>query len=204
MSYTDPGYSAYFTVDTSEVLLVALYLRDSAGFRGIGRPALPPVTPTVRSVDTRRLLEPFGGSAALRVEWEAWWHSLLAHRISDAVLPAPTRFEALDGMEALKTLLRGHFGAAMGWAEERCAEYALHAGSRGADSMEYLLARMIQERELELGRAARRFTLQVIELPLGVRRAWWVEPDKLLMCQELFDDERSFRSYVEPVIRMLA
>ena len=34
--------------------------------------------------------------------------------------------------------------------------------------------------------------------------SWWVEPDKLIMCQELVDDERSFRSYVEPVVRMLA
>jgi hypothetical protein len=202
MSY--PGYSTYFTVDTSQVLLVALYLRDCAGLRGVGLPALPPVVPSVRTVETRRLTEQAGGDTALRVEWEAWWHSLLGGRISDAVLPLPPRFEALDGMEALKALMRAHVGAAMDWAEERCAEYALHAGARGADSMEYLLARIVQERELELGRAARHFTLQVIELPLGVHRAWWVEPDKLLMCQELFDDERSFRSYVEPVVRVLA
>lgn len=204
MPYSDSGYSAYFTVDTSEVLLMALYLRDVAGLHGVGRPALPPVIPSVRPADTRRLTEPFGGPAALRVEWEAWWHALLAHRISDAVLPVPPLFEALDGMAALKALLRAHSGAVMGWAEERCADYALHAGSRGSDSMEYLLARIIHERELELGRTARRFTLQIVELPLGVHRAWWVEPNTLLMCQELFDDERSFRSYVEPVVRMLA
>lgn len=204
MSYSESRYSAYFTVDTSEVLLVALYLRDCAGLRGIGRPALPPVIPAVRTVDTRRLTDPFGGSAALRVEWEAWWHGLIGRRISEAVLPVPPLFEALDGMEALKALLRAHFGAAMDWAEERCAEYALHAGARGVGSMEYLLARIIEERELELGRAARRFSLQVVELPLGVRRAWWVEPGTLLMCQELFDDERSFRSFVEPVVKMLA
>ncbi len=204
MPYSDSGYSAYFTVDTSEVLLMALYLRDVAGLRGVGRPALPPVIPSVRPADTRRLTEPFGGPAALRVEWEAWWHALLAHRISEAVLPVPPLFEALHGMEALKALLRAHSGAVMEWAEERCADYALHAGSRGADSMEYLLARIIHERELELGRTARRFTLQIVELPLGVHRAWWVEPNTLLMCQELFDDERSFRSYVEPVVRMLA
>ncbi|MUK02642.1 hypothetical protein GM708_12320 [Vibrio cholerae] len=204
MTYSESDYSSHFAVDTSQVLLVALYLRDAAGLEGVGRPSLPPVVPTVRRVDTRRLMEAVGGPAVLRVEWEAWWHSLLARRISDAALPLPPRFETLDGMEALKALLRAHVGAAMDWAEERCAEYALHAGARGADSMEYLLARIVQERELELGRSARRFTLQVVELPLRVHRAWWVEPDKLLMCQELFDDERSFRSYVEPVVRMLA
>jgi len=203
MLHAASGNSAYFTVDTSEVLLVALYLRDRAGLARTGRPALPPLIPAVRKGATRRLTESVGGRAALRVEWEAWWHSLLAHRVRDAVLPVPPLFEALDGMPALKALLQAHFGTAMEWAQERCAEYALHAGSRGADSMDYLLSRIIQERELELGRSARRFTLEVIELPLGVRRAWWVEPDKLLMCQELFDDERSFRSYVEPVVRML-
>lgn len=204
MPYSDSGYSAYFSVDTSEVLLTALYLRDVAGLRGLGRPALPPVIPAVRPVDTRRLTDPCGGPAALRVEWEAWWHTLLAHSISDAVLPVPPLFEALNGMEALKALMRAHSGSAMAWAEERCADYALHAGSRGADSMDYLLGRIIHERELELGRTARRFTLQIVELPLGVHRAWWVEPHTLLMCQELFDDERSFRSYVEPVVRTLA
>ncbi|WP_104179154.1 hypothetical protein [Arthrobacter sp. B0490] len=203
MSYPEHGYSAYFTVDTSEVLLVALYLRDSAGLQGVGLPSLPPVIPSVRGVDTHRLTRP-GGAAVLRVEWEAWWHSLVGHPISAAVLPVPPLFEALDGLEALKALLRARVGSAIDWAEERCAEYALHAGARGAGSMEGLLARLVQERELELGRAARRFTLEVVELPLGVRRAWWVEPDKLLMCQDLFDDERAFRSYVEPVIRMLA
>ncbi|WP_104166039.1 hypothetical protein [Arthrobacter sp. SX1312] len=204
MSHAESGYSAYFTVDTSEVLLVALYLRDCAGLQGTGLPALPPLLPAVRRVETRRLTGPVGGRATLRVEWEAWWHSLLAHRVGDAVLPLPPSFEALDGMAGLKALLRAHFGTAMAWAAERCAEYALRVGSRGVDSMDRLLGRMIQERELELERPARPFMLEVIELPLGGERAWWVEPGKLLMSQDLFDDERSFRSYVEPIIRVLA
>ena len=88
MSYAGPGYSAYFTVDTSEVLLVALYLRDCAGLQDTGRPALPPLIQTVRRVETRRLTRPVGGRATLRVEWEAWWHSLLAHRVGDLRLHA--------------------------------------------------------------------------------------------------------------------
>ncbi|PPB50874.1 hypothetical protein C4K88_03170 [Arthrobacter pityocampae] len=203
MSSADSGYSAYFTVDTSEVLLVALYLRDCAGLQGTGLPSLPPLQPAVRRAETRQLTKRVGGRATLRVEWEAWWHTLLAHRVGAAVLPLPPDFEALDGMAALKALLRAHFGTAMAWAAERCAEYALRVGSRGADSMDRLLARIIQECELELGRPARPFTLEVVELPLVGQRAWWVEPDKLLMCQDLFDDEVSFRSYVEPVIRAL-
>lgn len=204
MSHAASGYSAYFTVDTSEVLLVALYLRDCAGLQGVGLPALPPLNPAVRKVPTRQLIRPVGGRATLRVEWEAWWHTLLVHRVGDAVLPLPPRFEALDGMAALKALLRAHFGTAMAWAAERCAEYALRVGARGADSMDLLLGRILEERELELGRPARPFTLEVVELPLEGRRAWWVEPDKLLICQDLFDDELAFRSYVEPIIRVLA
>ncbi|WP_434993579.1 hypothetical protein [Arthrobacter sp. Ld5] len=204
MSHAASGHSAHFTVDTSEVLLVALYLRDCAGLQGTGLPALPPLFPAVRRVATRQLTRAVGGRATLRVEWEAWWHTLLAHRVGDAVLPLPPHFEALDGMAAMKALLRAHFGTAMAWAEERCAEYALRVGARGADSMDRLLGRILQERELELGRPARPFTLEVIELPLAGRRAWWVEPDTLLICQDLFDDEGSVRSYVEPIIRVLA
>ena len=101
MSHTEPTYSDHFTVDTSGVLLEALYLRDLAGLRGVGSPALPPVVPTVRSVDARRITEHVGGQSALRVEWEAWWHGLLRHRVSEAVLPLPPRapFIAVDWVE---------------------------------------------------------------------------------------------------------
>ena len=192
-----------FSVDTSEVLLVALYLRDCSGLRGIGQPCLPPVRPAVRASTLGRPVEDAGGTETLRVEWEAWWHRLVSGDLAGASLPIPPEFEELDGMAALQRVAQAHFGSAIEWAEERRAEYALHAGARG-ERLEALLEVLVQERELELGRSARSFALDVVELPLGAQRAWWVEPDRLLMCQDLGADEGALRSYVEPVIKMLA
>ncbi|MHA7263976.1 hypothetical protein ACX80W_12320 [Arthrobacter sp. TMN-37] len=192
-----------FSVDTSEVLLVALYLRDCSGLRGIGQPSLPPVRPAVRTSTLGRPVEDAGGTETLRVEWEAWWHRLVGGDLAAATLPIPPEFEELNGMVALRRVAQAHFGSAIEWAEERRAEYALHASARG-DRLEALLDTLVEERELELGRAVRRFTLDIVELPLGAQRAWWVEPARVLMCQDLCEDEGALRSYVEPVIRMLA
>lgn len=192
------------TVDTSQALLVALYLRDRAGLHGAGSPSLPPVVPAVPSLDVHRLITRGGRPAELRVEWEAWWHTLVRSRTEEAVLPLPPEFASLDGMAALTSLVRAHVGVAMEWAEERCAEYALLAGARGSSRTEDLMGRILQEHELELDRPLRAFTLELVELPLGVARAWWVDPDRMLICSSLMDDEHAFRTYVEPVVRMLA
>ena len=203
MTHQPSGNGGRFSVDTSVVLLVALYLRDTAELQGVGQPSLPPVRPAVRGLSPGRPVEDAGGTQTLRVEWEAWWHSLVTGNLANALLPVPPDFAALEGMPALQRLAEAHFGSATEWAEERCAEYALHASARGG-RLEALLDILVEERELELGRSARRFTLDVVELPLGARRAWWVEPNRLLMCQDLCEDEGVLRSYVEPVIRMLA
>jgi hypothetical protein len=170
---------------------------------GSASPASRRSAPAVRAATLGRPVEDAGGTETLRVEWEAWWHRLVSGDLAGASLPIPPEFEELDGMAALQRVAQAHFGSAIEWAEERRAEYALHAGARG-NRLEALLEVLVQERELELGRSARRFTLDVVELPLGAQRAWWVEPDRLLMCQDLCEDEGTLRSYVEPVIRMLA
>ena len=198
------GAGATFTVDTSEALLVALYLRDRAGLGVIGSPRLPLLRPRVKPQDERRVVAQAGSYATLQVEWEAWWRSLLRGRIASAQCPALPEFSSLRGMPALRLLARAHSGAAGEWAQERCADYVLHVAARGAGRVESLLARIVEERELDLGRKSRAFDLEIVELPLGAQRAWWVEPHVLLLCQDLAVDEPRFRSYVEPVVRMLA
>ena len=56
---------------------------------------------------------------------------------------------------------------------------------------------------MELGRAARSFELKLIELPLCEPRAWFVEPDRILMSQTLMDDETTFRSFVQPIVELM-
>jgi hypothetical protein len=56
---------------------------------------------------------------------------------------------------------------------------------------------------MEVGRNPRDFTLTIIELPLDEQRAWYLEPDKIIMSQELMGQPELFRSYVQPVLEIL-
>jgi hypothetical protein len=66
-----------------------------------------------------------------------------------------------------------------------------------------VLADMVQNREMELGRSSRDFTLTIVEMPLAEQRAWFIEPDRLIMSQHLLDDQQNFLSYVQPVVELL-
>jgi hypothetical protein len=57
---------------------------------------------------------------------------------------------------------------------------------------------------MEVGREARDFNLTIIELPLNEERAWYLEPDKILMSHNLMSQPELFRSYVQPVVEILA
>lgn len=61
----------------------------------------------------------------------------------------------------------------------------------------------MEDRLLEVGRAARNFELTIIELPLAEPRAWYLEPDKIIMSSALLSEPELFRSYVQPVIELL-
>lgn len=188
--------------DSSPVLLFALYLRDSAGLEPAGSPLLPPVIPPVRPVDPSQLVHAAGGLTVLRIEWEAWWHQLVGDcRNAEATAPD---FPELDSLPALQLLARAHYGAGLDWARERQTEYGALTRRRGRSLQRDPFGELVQERELELGRDARPFTLQVIELPLSEARAWFVEPGTLLMSQDLVAEPSTFSSYVRPVVELLA
>jgi hypothetical protein len=184
-------------------MLLALYLRDAAGLAGAGRPAVSPVLPTVRTADPGQLTAHVGGPAALRDEWEKWWEDLVHDRPGNAAKLAPPSFPAFAGSPALQLLLQAHFGAGMSWARARMAEYAKLAQEREAKGTNGLIRELVQDREMELGRAARTFELKLIELPLCEPRAWFVEPDRVLLCQTLMDDEGAFRSYLQPIVELI-
>jgi hypothetical protein len=184
-------------------MLLALYLRDVAGLAGAGSPAVSQVLPAVRIADPRQLTADVGGLTALRGEWENWWEDLVRERPGNATKLAPPSFPAFAGSPALQRLLQAHFGAAMTWSRARMAEYAKLAQEREAKGKSGLIRELVQDREMELGRAARSFELKLIELPLCEPRAWFVEPDRILMSQTLMEDETTFRSYVQPIVELV-
>jgi len=190
-------------MDTYGPMLMALYIRDVAGLVGAGSPALTPVAPQVRPMDHSHLTAEVGGEAALRYQWEFWWSQLVAQSPGAEPTLSPPDFPEIAGMPALQRVVQAHYGAALNWEQEQCRAYSLMAAERETLGGHKILADLVQNREMELGRSARDFTLTIVEMPLAEQRAWFIEPDRLIMSEHLIDDQQNFLSYVQPVIELL-
>lgn len=196
-----PGWR--ITMDTSTSLLIALYIRDVAGLVGAGNPALSNIAPQVRAADHSRLTAQLGGTDALREQWEAWFTVLLEQMPGLEIRLTPPEFSEFSAMPALQRVVQAHYGAALNWSREQSREYSLMAAQRETLGGHKILADLVQNREMELGRSARDFTLTIVEIPLAEDRAWFIEPDRLIMSNHLLDDQLNFTSYVQPVVEML-
>lgn len=196
-----PGWR--ITMDTSGPMLIALYLRDVAGLDGAGKPLLSHASPKVRQADHRHLTADVGGLTALKTEWEAWWAQLLKAYPETSPELSPPDFKAFANSPALQKVLHAHFGAALTWARERSEEYAQIEAERVANGSTLMLGDMVEDRLMEVGRSSRDFNLDIIELPLNEPRAWFLEPDKMIMSQRLLSQPDVFRSYVQPVVELL-
>lgn len=196
-----PGWR--ITMDTCTPMLMALYFRDVAGLSGAGTPSLSQVAPTVRAADHSMLISGVGGTDALRDQWEFWWSRLLHSYPNNQPNLSPPDFPELAGMPALQRVAHAHFGAAVSWADEQEQVYSSMAAQRETMGGHKILADLVQNREMELGRSARDFTLTIVEVPLAEPRAWFIEPNRLIMSSHLLDDQENFRSYVQPVVELL-
>jgi hypothetical protein len=196
-----PGWG--ITVDTNGMMLMALYFRDVAGMLGAGKPAVSPARPAVHAADPRQLTSHKGGPDALRAEWEYWWEQLVMEHPDARTDLSPPDFDAFSELPALQCLLQAHFGGALTWAKERRDEYLRLSQAREATGRNGLFGQLVEDREMELGRNARSFELSVIELPLSEPRAWYIEPNKVIMSQELVEEEQIFRSFFQPVVELL-
>ena len=191
------------TTDTSGPMMIALYVRDTAGLNGAGHPALSHAAPKIRPADHSHLTADVGGKSALKTEWEAWWAQLLKAHPQTSPDLTPPDFEAFGNSPALQRVLQAHFGSALTWARERRSEYAELEAERAASGTDQLLGEMVDDRLMEVGRDSRDFKLTIIELPLNEQRAWYLEPDKIIMSHQLMGRPELFRSYVQPVVEML-
>ncbi|MDJ0317599.1 hypothetical protein QMG40_10430 [Arthrobacter sp. H35-MC1] len=196
-----PGWR--ITMDTCPPMLMALYLRDAAGLVGAGTPALSHVVPPVKAADHSMLTADVGGSEALRDQWEFWWRTILHNFAEKQENFSPPDFPELAGMPALQRVAHAHYGAALNWSREQSKQYSLMATARETHGGHKILADLVHNREMELGRSARDFTLAIVEIPLSEPRAWFIEPNRLIMSSNLLDDQEVFVSYVQPVVEML-
>ena len=197
------GSGWQITMDTSGPMMIALYVRDAAGLDGAGRPALSHAAPKVHHADHAHLTAEVGGLSALKTEWEAWWEQLLKAHPQMSPELSPPEFGAFGNSPALQRVLQAHFGSALTWVRERRSEYAELEAERVASGSDQLLDDMVDDRLMEVGRSSRDFNLTIIELPLNEQRAWYLEPDKIIMSHDLLSQPELFRSYVQPVVEML-
>lgn len=197
-----PGWR--ITMDTSGPMLIALYLRDVAGLDGAGKPMLSHAAPKIRHADHSHLTSDVGGISALKTEWEAWWEKLVKSYPEPAQELAPPSFKAFGNSPALQRVLQAHFGAALAWATDRIDEYADLEAAREANGVTSVLNELVEDRLLEVGRGSRDFDLTIIELPLTEPRAWYLEPSTIFMSHRLLSQPDVFRSYVQPVVELLA
>jgi hypothetical protein len=184
-------------------MMIALYVRDTVGLNGAGHPALSHAVPKIRPADHTHLTADVGGLSALKTEWEAWWEQLVKAHPQTSPELSPPEFGAFGNSPALQRVLQAHFGAALTWARERRSEYARLEAERLASGTDQLLEELVDDRLMEVGRDSRDFTLTIIELPLNEQRAWYLEPDKIIMSHQLMGQPELFRSYVQPVVEIL-
>lgn len=192
-----PGWKV--SADTHREMLLALYIRDLAAIEPLGTPCLAPLCPRVKPAAARELAEESAGE--LRQEWQSWWERILRGGYSPPELNDDTDFAEFSDSPSLQHLLRAHYGNAFTWTQNRMGEYKDYC-RKNTDERLALVSQLFFEREIG-GLDDGELHLKMVELPLAEPRAWFVEPDTVLLSQDLMLDAELFRSYLQPIIGMM-
>ncbi len=192
-----PGWKV--SADIHREMLLALYIRDLAAIESVGAPALAPLSPKVKPAAARELAAESAGE--LRQEWQSWWESILRQGEVSLEINQEPDFTRFSDSPSLQHLLRAHYGNAFIWTQNRMGEYKEHC-RRNTAERSALFSQLFFEHELA-GAAAEDVQLNIVELPLAEPRAWFVEPNTVLISQELVNDADLFRSYLQPIIGMI-
>lgn len=187
------------SADTHREMLLALYIRDLAAIEPVGPPSLAALSPKVKPAAARELAEESAGE--LRQEWQSWWEGILRNGATSLDMSQEPDFTRFSDSPSLQHLLRAHYGNAFIWTQNRMGEYTDHCRKNTAERTA-LFAQLFIDHELA-GGTSRELHLNLVELPLAEPRAWFVEPDTVLMSQDLVQDAELFRSYLQPIIEMI-
>ncbi|MDN6201140.1 MAG: hypothetical protein L0I99_02920 [Micrococcaceae bacterium] len=182
-------------------MLLALYFRDLAGIEHPGPPDIAPLAPRVKATAAAEVCGP--PAAELRQEWHDWGRRVLVQGPEDDGLFSPPAFPGFADSPTLQRLLQAHYGAALSWSRARMIEYTEVSAEHHGSGRRGLLEQMITDRAMELERRPKPMELKLVELPLSEPRAWFVDPDTVILSQDLARDADLYRSFLEPVIRFL-
>ncbi|MDO5743633.1 MAG: hypothetical protein Q4P23_04125 [Micrococcaceae bacterium] len=195
----DSGSGWSVSADTHKEMLLALYIRDLAAIESCGSPSLAALSPKVKPVSAREMAGHSTGE--LRQEWQSWWERIISDTDSGIDIREEPDFSDFSDSPSLQHLLRAHYGSAYTWTQSRLGEYQ-DVCLGDSNELVAMVAQLLAERELE-GTINRGFHLKLVELPLAERRAWFVEPDTVILSQELIRDATLFRSYLGPIVDLL-
>ncbi|CAG6397721.1 conserved hypothetical protein [Actinacidiphila cocklensis] len=177
-------------------LLIGLYARDAAGLRPATAVDVPRLEP---AVELRADLAPLAVPAASE-QWARWWEGELARQegVEHGFFAPDARFG--DGQE-LDALVRARLDDARRWSGERGHEEAEAHRDGSYPDEENGLVRAV---EAEIGRKARPFELEVIELPVAGRFGRRLSEGLVLVSRALRADPEAYRDWLTPVLRDLA
>lgn len=192
-----PGWRV--SADIHSEMLLALYIRDLAAIEPVGTPALAPLSPKVKPAAAGELAT--GTAGELRQEWQTWFERLLRDGLGPMDLELEPDFVQFADSPSLQQLLRAHYGSAYSWTQSRMGEYQDYC-RKNTFERSSLVSEVFFEHELDRAGASD-VHLYMVELPLAEPRAWFVEPNTVLISQSLVHDAELFRSYLSPIISMI-
>lgn len=192
-----PGWRV--SADIHKEMLLALYIRDLAAIEPMGTPALAPLSPKVKPSAASELAK--GTAGELRQEWQTWFERILREGLISLDLEYEPDFIQFADSPTLQQLLRAHYGSAYSWTQSRMGEYQDYC-RKNTSERSTLVSQVFFELELNSAGASD-VHLHLVELPLAEPRAWFVEPNTVLISQSLVHDAELFRSYLGPIISMI-
>lgn len=195
----DSGSGWVVSADTHKEMLLALYFRDLAAIEPVGQAGLSALSPKVKPAAAQERGQASAGE--LRQEWQSWWERIISNTHPGIDIQAEPDFAEFSDSPSLQHLMLAHYGNAYTWTQRRLGEYQEFCRNTTTVRLE-LVQQLFDERELE-GEEAGALHLKLVELPLAEQRAWFIEPDTVIVSQDLMRDVALFRSYLEPIIAML-
>lgn len=186
-------------------LVLALYLREAAGLRGLtdDRQGLPPLPPLSPSVHMQAL--PAGVDAQSAAEqWLQWWTRRRLDLPGQLPFPHPPDFPEVQDLPAMKALLRHHVTAGIAYSGAACTEHAQRSVAalrqrgreRGIDWQS-----LVRRQEKQLNRRAAPFVLSVTEVPVEGTGAWLAADGDVIASAGFLQDRVAAEAFFEPLIR---
>lgn len=200
-------------VEEPAALVVALYLREVAGLNPPLEYVLPKLDPPITAwpVWARRAPADWVPPLAARtaevdrheagIEWVRWWEHLLTVDASSDEDFHPPSFREYRSVPLIRLLLQRHYEEATRWVEALTGDPRV---KRDQATPRPGLFAMVNELESDPVRIPLPFRLRLSIIPVGVKHAWPMGPEHILLSRRLMADTDNVLDWLRPRIFALA